>query len=176
MAKQKDTSNGRVIYTKYVGHDGKFFRGEFQIVSPGHFVAVVSEQKITAGEIEETVNEAQIVRVPRLRPAGKMTAEERNDRQAKIDAYLKKEEIDALDALAEITEGTGKSKKTFRLIEQKLKFEVEKYLIEERQIVKVPIIRASETVDYEEVARIPVFVRLLPSDFRKMLNNYIKTI
>ena len=172
----KEETKPRAIYTKYHGANGRFFRGVFLQKSPGVFAIEISEQKINEGEKEEMTTEDKIVRVDKLRPAGNMAANERKKRQDEIDAYLEKNDLTALEAIAEITKKVKGKNVTTREIETKLGFEVERYLVEERKRVQIPIIKISTEVTYKKVAEVPVFVKLQSFQLRKFLINYINSI
>jgi len=172
----KEETKPRALHTKYHGANGRFFRGVFLQKSPGVYAIEISEQKTNEGEKEEITTEDQIIKVDKLRPYGTMAAKERKERQAQIDQYLADNEISVLEAIAETTKTVKGKKVTGREIETKLGFEVERYLVEERQRVKIPIIKISTEVTYEKIGEIPVFVKLQTFQLRKFLINYINSL
>lgn len=172
----KEETKPRELSTKYYGANGRFFRGIFLQKSPGVYAIKISEQKTNEGEKEETTTEEKLVKVDRLRPLGKMDAKERNARQKEIDAYLKDNELSALEAIATVTKKVKGKNVESRQIEDKLGYEVERFLVEERKLEEIKIVRLSTEVTYKDVVEIPVFVKLLPHQFRKSLINYINSL
>lgn len=173
MATKEAKEEGRKLFVKQATVNGRSFRGTFCLMSPGVYSLKVEEMLENTVETEEETTEFQMQKVEALRPYGKgLKAADKKKLQDAIDSYLTENEISIAEALAETTVGKGKNAKQVREIEKALGFEVERYLIEKRLAVKIPIVREGVQISYKDVAEIPHFHRLLPGDVRKSLINF----
>lgn len=179
MATTETQTPERILFTKYAGKNGKFFKGEFIQLDPGNFQIRISEQVNGEKTVTETTNQARIIQVDKLRPGKSVKGSAaRKEAQDLIDAFLEENEISVLEAIKEVvTKGKkGQPETKQYLIEKEIGIEVEYFLKEERVNQTVEIERISNEISFKAVKEFPAFCRIQAFQFRKAFQNILNQI
>jgi len=173
---QPTSASERKLYSKFANINGRSFRGDFVQVGPGKFEMRVFEEIHSDVEEEEITTQNKIVQSEKLRPYGKLKAEDKVKRQAAIDKWLEDEGVSVSEAISEKMFGRGKTKTAARMIEHALGFEVEKYLMEERKQEEIPIVKIKKKTTEKKLVTLDHYVKMFPHAFRISLINFVKSI
>lgn len=155
-----------------LGNGSGVYVGRFSHNGVDDYALEIFKQVESEKQTETIINEKQKVQVTKIRPKGmdSLSPDVIDKRAKAIQKFLKDVSVD--DALE--MKGTGKNKKT--LIDTELKFECEKFLIEEIQLIETPLIKTEMEIELKRIKTFNFLIRIKRKEIREICQIFINNL